>query len=555
MSNNAAKTDDSSMTDADDKTKDDNTHPKHYLMWFRRDLRIHDNTALTALCERVQSITNSEDVRLSAVYFCTPEQWQEHDNSVAQVDHIMRTLPILAQGLQQLNIPLTVYVCANFANSIQAIDELCANQNIGCVMANHEYEGNEIDRDEALTTQLAKNDIEFVRWHDQCILPPLSITTNDGDSMYKVFTPFYKKWRDTLEASQVQNHNAEPINSNAAKVSAKPIALDSITASAHNADDITSLGNKLLDNYKQSMQKKNALKYSNVDAQLEQSREDYPAGETAACQRLQDFTADDINTYNVSRDKPILQGTSHMSAYLTIGSISPRRCYIEAVKAQDKLNSNGDVENGDNENINRWISELAWRDFYRHVLVNKPRLVRHHAYKEAVDKKVNWSYDEEDFAAWCKGLTGVPLVDAAMRCLNATGFMHNRLRMVTAMFLTKDLLIDWRWGERYFMQQLVDGDFSSNNGGWQWSASTGTDSSPYFRIMNPFSQGSSHDPKAQFIKTWLPELKDVPASILHSEEKLRKQLSKGGKFADIDYPQPIVKHKDARLAAIAEFKK
>ncbi len=533
------------------ETKDaDNPSSAHYLMWFRRDLRVHDNTALTALCERAQADTDNENAQISAVFFCTPEQWQEHDNSVAQVDHIMRTLPILAQNLQPLNITLNVYVCSNFADSIKAIDELCTNQNIGCVMANHEYEGNEIDRDEALTEQLAKNNIEFIRHHDQCILPPLSITTNDGDSMYKVFTPFYKKWRDTLEASQIQSHNAEPLKTNA-KTSSKPVHLKSATASANNADAITSLGDQLLTNYRALLQKTDALKYSDSDAQLKQSREDYPAGEAAACQRLKDFTADDINNYNISRDKPILQGTSHMSAYLTIGSISPRSCYIEAAKAQEKLHGN----DSDNEDINRWISELAWRDFYRHVLVNKPRLVRHHAYKEDVDKKVDWSYDEEDFAAWCQGLTGVPLVDAAIRCLNATGFMHNRLRMVTAMFLTKDLLIDWRWGERYFMQQLVDGDFSSNNGGWQWSASTGTDSSPYFRIMNPFSQGSSHDPKALFIKTWLPELKDIPASILHSEDKIRKALKKGGSFAKVDYPTPMVKHKESRQLAIAEFKK
>ena len=526
-----------------------NTTPPHYLMWFRRDLRIHDNTALAALCARAQE----DKAQVSAVFFCTPEQWQEHDCSIAQVDHIARTLPVLAQELhEQLNITLNVYVCPDFATCIQAIDELCASQNIGCVMANHEYEGNEIDRDEQLIEQLDKQNIEFIRHHDQCILPPLSITTNDGDSMYKVFTPFYRKWRDTLEASQIQNHNAEPLSSdNADTKSLEPITLKSTTASAHNADDIEALGDTLLTEYKQALQKTDALKYSDSDAQLKQSREDYAAGETAACQRLKDFTTDDINNYDVSRDKPILQGTSHMSAYLTIGSISPRTCYIEAAKAQEKLHGN----DGDNEDINRWISELAWRDFYRHVLVNKPRLVRHHAYKEAVDKKISWSYDKEDFAAWCAGNTGVPLVDAAMRCLNATGFMHNRLRMVTAMFLTKDLLIDWRWGERYFMQQLVDGDFASNNGGWQWSASTGTDSSPYFRIMNPFSQGNSHDPKGLFIKTWLPELKDVPASILHNEDKLRKELSKSGKFANVDYPVPIVKHKDARLAAIAEFKK
>lgn len=149
----------------------------------------------------------------------------------------------------------------------------------------------------------------------------------------------------------------------------------------------------------------------------------------------------------------------------------------------------------------------------------------------------------------------MPLVDAAMRCLNATGFMHNRLRMVTAMFLTKDLLIDWRLGELYFMQQLIDGDFASNNGGWQWSASTGTDSAPYFRIMNPFSQAKTHDPDGEFIKEWLPELKDMPASILHSEDKIRKAINTDDRFRRLDYPAPMVEHKAARQLAITEFKK
>lgn len=533
------------------KTNDEKS--PQYLMWFRRDLRICDNTALAAVCERA----NDEKASVTAVTFITPKQWLEHDNSVAQVDHIARTLPILAAALQKLNINLNVYVCPRFSSSAEAIVELCQAQQITTLMANHEYEGNERDRDEQLTEQLAKEDIEFIRHHDQCVLPPLSITTNDGDSMYKVFTPFYKKWRDTLEASLVEAYEPPSVKASVQDKAgdkskdSKPLSLKAATQSANTPDSIKELLSKVLDDYKKSIKGTDANRYSDIEAQLKQSREDYPAGEEAALERLKEFAADDIENYNVSRDKPILQGTSHMSAYLTIGSISPRQCYLQASKTQDKLHGN----DSDNEDINRWISELAWRDFYRHVLVDKPKLVQHRAYKIEVDKKVDWSYNENDFAAWCSGKTGVPLVDAAMRCLNTTGFMHNRLRMVTAMFLTKDLLIDWRWGERYFLQQLVDGDFSSNNGGWQWSASTGTDSSPYFRIMNPFSQAKSHDPKGEFIKTWLPELKDVPASILHNEDKMRKALKKGGEFDKIDYPMPIVEHKAARQAAIAEFKK
>ena len=560
MSITASPTDDT----LSDSTVDSAASQPHYLMWFRRDLRLHDNTALAAICARAQAeSTRSNTIQVSALFFLTPEQWQQHDMSLVQLDHITRTLPKLAQDLQQqLNITLTVYVGAQFSDCVAAIGELCNKQQISCVMANHEYEGNEIDRDEQLAKQLAADNIEFVRWHDQCILPPKSITTNDA-SMYQVFTPFYKKWRHTLEVSSIESHKAIAVNTNKDHFAANAIALRATKAAANTVASIEKLGIATVNDYQMLLAQqvsKNTIKLSQFDteAQLAHARAAYPAGEVAACHRLDQFIADDIHNYNVSRDVPSLQATSQLSAYLTIGSLSPRHCYLQAIKALENSQANSDIantDNVDNEDINRWISELAWRDFYRHVLANKPELIRHQAYKNETDIKINWSYDKDDFQAWCAGKTGVPLVDAAMRCLNSTGFMHNRLRMVTAMFLTKDLLIDWRWGERYFMQQLIDGDFSSNNGGWQWSASTGTDAAPYFRIMNPFSQGKSHDPDGIFIKTWLPELKNVPASILHSEDKMRKLLTTSGQLIKINYPKPMVEHKAARQRVMDEFKK
>ena len=527
-------------------SSEDNLRQPHYLMWFRRDLRIHDNTALAALCERA----NENNAQVSAVFFLTPEQWHAHNMSLVQLDHITLTLPILANDLQtQLNIKLSVKVCPSFSDCVEELSALCKENTISCIMANHEYEGNEITRDKQLTTQLTKTDIQFIRWHDQCILPPKSITTND-DSMYQVFTPFYKKWRHTLEVGDIQIHKALAISNN-------KIDLKSLKMNADTSEAIKELCKNIVSDYQQHLQNNEAYKHINMDTQLDEARSAYLTGETAACHRLEAFIAEDINSYDISRDLPSLNATSQLSAYLTIGAISPRLCYLQATKALEKSygNDNDTFENSDNNDINRWISELAWRDFYRHVLVEKPALIRHQAYKHETDTKINWSYNQDDFAAWCKGKTGVPLVDAAMRCLNATGFMHNRLRMVTAMFLTKDLLIDWRLGERYFMQQLIDGDFASNNGGWQWSASTGTDSAPYFRIMNPFSQAKTHDTDAVFIKTWLPELKEIPASILHSEDKMRKLLSTSGQLVKTNYPKPMVEHKAARQLAIAEFKK
>lgn len=517
------------------------TKSPHYLIWFRRDLRLEDNTALSAICERA----HKDGAKLSAVFFITPEQWQSHDQSLCQTGHILRTLPILAKDLQnKLNITLWVSICPTFDDGIDSLTQLCRAQNISLVMANHEYEGNEITRDNDIAKKLATINIEFERHHDQCILPPNSICNGDGN-MYQVFTPFYKKWRATLDISPLTLHHPKPVDQTGAEN--LPLPENFI----HDIDKITALAKDVLSDYQKTWQKK--VEYIDVSAQLKQSRLDYPAGETAAKARLASFIADDIKRYNTGRDIPSLDATSRLSAYLTLGVISARSCYLAASKALKQAQLSDDAT--DEPDINRWISELAWRDFYRHVLVARPDLIYHHAYKKDVDGKINWSYDKDDFNAWCQGKTGVPIVDAAMKSLNATGFMHNRLRMVTAMFLTKDLLIDWRLGERYFIQQLIDGDFASNNGGWQWSASTGNDSAPYFRIMNPFSQGKSHDPEAIFIKTWLPELKDIPASILHSESKLNNALGKGGKFAKTGYPIPMVDHKSARAFAISEFKK
>lgn len=559
----------------------------HYLMWFRRDLRLHDNTALSQLCEQInqlkQTHNDASPVQLSALFVITPMQWLQHNMSLAQFDLICRTLPILADTLHnQLGMQLQVLVADTFVDSIELIEQLCRTHTITHVFANHEYEVNEQLRDQVLTDKLGTNGIKFERFHDQCILPPQSVTTNDG-GMYQVFTPFYNKWQSILDTSPPTLYNPElntnlnpdhPINmdSDGTLVSSSPTHTFTMTVSNtatseltsqnsnDNADDITPLKTrcKTAITHYQQLLIESGQSQRNLDVLLAQTRENYPAGEIWACHRLDQFIAEDIHQYDISRDQPALEATSQLSAYLAIGSISPRLCYLQACKALASANQSLSALTPSTisaqKDIQRWINELAWRDFYRHVIVARPDIVRHHAYKIATDIKVPWRYDLEDFAKWCSGITGVPLVDAAMRCLNITGFMHNRLRMVTAMFLTKDLLIDWRWGERYFMQCLIDGDFASNNGGWQWSASVGTDAAPYFRIMNPFSQAKTHDKDAIFIKTWLPELKDIPAAILHDEAKLRKALVKGGSYEHIDYPLPMVDHKAARLRAIEVFK-
>src|SRR5690606_15074128 len=253
-------------------------------------------------------------------------------------------LPLLATSLQKrLNINLTIQLCASFSDCIESLSTLCEVNDIDVVMANHEYEGNEIDRDQELTKQLAKSDIKFIRWHDQCILPPKTITTND-DSMYQVFTPFYNKWRHTLDVSSLQMHQAMAVNYQS-KISQSKTTLKTAKESANTVKDIEQLSKKAVEDYQKRLE--TALAYQHIDfvAQLEQARTAYPAGEGAARQRLEDFIADDIDNYDISRDVPNLQATSQLSAYLTIGAISPRLCYLQATKALERLQGN------DNDNF------------------------------------------------------------------------------------------------------------------------------------------------------------------------------------------------------------
>jgi deoxyribodipyrimidine photo-lyase len=244
--------------------------------------------------------------------------------------------------------------------------------------------------------------------------------------------------------------------------------------------------------------------------------------------------------YGAGRDIPSINGTSVLSPYLAAGVISPRQCLAMAV-----TQNNGTI-NGQ-EGPTTWISELTWRDFYTHVMVGFPRVSMHQPFKLKTNS-IAWRTNESDLTAWRQGKTGYPIVDAGMRQLNQTGWMHNRLRMVTAMFLSKHLLIDWRLGETYFMQRLIDGDLAANNGGWQWSASTGTDSVPYFRIFNPFSQSKRFDPDGKFIKKFCPELSDVPTAALHDAKKLSAAAR------SLDYPEFVVDHKQARERALNAFK-
>jgi deoxyribodipyrimidine photo-lyase len=261
----------------------------------------------------------------------------------------------------------------------------------------------------------------------------------------------------------------------------------------------------------------------------------YPAGEDHALQILRTFARKRMPDYASGRDLPGVSGTSGLSPYLNLGVLSPRQCLGET------LSRSG-------EGAETWLNELIWREFYKHLLVGFPRLSKGANFKQKYDV-VPWENSEEDFQAWCAGRTGYPMVDAGMRQLLETGWMHNRVRMICAMFLTKHLLIDWRRGERHFMRHLVDGDLAAKNGGWQWSSSTGTDAQPYFRIFNPWLQSKRFDREGTYIARFVPELASVPPRCLHNAKALGKEIGSRG----LDYPAPLVDHRAARERAIEVF--
>lgn len=442
------------------------------------------------------------------VYIPTLRQWRDHDWGEPKISFVLRSAESLRKNLMTLRIPLIVLKAQTFAEVPNILVDLCRELQVSSLFANREYELNERKRDEAVVEALNGEGVESSFFHDQTCIPPnaTELLTGAGQP-YSVFTPFKKKWLSLIEEQGMPSVRNRPVERELPPI---PKAVSALSS----------------------------LEEIGVDMSLHSDR--WPGGEKEALDRLKKFSSGAISRYAEDRDFPAVSGTSTLSPYLAVGAVSVRKCLAYAVRA------NGDVLSGEKNGEMTWASELIWREFYRHVLVHHPRICKYRAYREEVDK-VRWRYDEEDFGKWCAGQTGYPLVDAAMRQLNTTGWMHNRLRMVVAMFLTKHLLIDWRWGEKYFNEHLVDADFASNNGGWQWSSSTGTDAQPYFRIFNPYSQSEKFDKDGIFIKQFCPELLPLSGNAVHQPEpKHRKQCN---------YPAPIVDHKKGRERALAAFKR
>ncbi|MAY76014.1 MAG: deoxyribodipyrimidine photo-lyase [Phycisphaerae bacterium] len=472
------------------------------LMWFRCDLRTRDNTALWHACRR------STDSVVGVFTIC-PSQWlEDHDWSNARIDFLVRNLASLENDLGTLNIPLRIVQTPRFDGVEDELLKLAEETGCSALYMNREYAWNEAKRDEAVATAFMRASKEVHAFTDQVVFAPGDVLTQKGD-WYTVFTPFKKRWRDRYKDGDAPESLGRPKKQPAIDVK---------------SDDIPK-------------------KIKGADRGAPSVRPDlWKAGETHALSRLKAFIENRADDYDDRRDIPSENGTSTLSPYLSAGVLSPRQC-LEAA-----LNANGGRIDSGSKGIVTWIEELIWREFYKHVLAAFPRVSKHRAFKREMES-VRWRDDDEGFEAWREGRTGYPIVDAGMRQLAQSGWMHNRLRMVTAMFLTKHLLIDWRRGEKHFMRTLVDGDLASNNGGGQWAASTGTDAQPYFRIFNPTTQGERFDPDGVFIRKFVPELAAIRGKAIHAP-------SEAGLFesGSLDYPPPIVDHREARERALKAFK-
>ncbi|MCA9294819.1 MAG: deoxyribodipyrimidine photo-lyase [Phycisphaerales bacterium] len=467
------------------------------LMWFRGDLRVRDNPALDAACRAASKDANGGVV---AAFTICPKQWQAHDWADVRVGFMMRTLAELQDALAERNIPLRIVTTPTFAEAPKALGWLAQEVRAGALYFNDEYEINEQRRDEQVQAAFEKAGRAVHRFTDQVVFRPGEVLTKD-ERFYTVFTPFKKAWINHWREGEPPEVLGLP-----KKQPEIDVASDEIPQHVSGIDFTNDLAER------------------------------WPAGEKEAAKRLDRFVEGRLADYKDARDLYPMDGTSTLSPYLAAGAISPRQCFWGALEA-----NNNRLDSG-SKGAATWISELIWREFYRNILVGFPRVSMHQPFRTET-RSIPWRDDEEELAAWKEGRTGYPVVDAAMRCLSATGWMHNRLRMIVAMFLSKHLLLDWRLGEKHFMRSLVDGDLANNNGGWQWSASTGTDAAPYFRVFNPFLQSKRYDPKGEFIRAWVPELAGVEdGNAIHNPQ----EHAGGGLFARLDYPEPIVDHAKAR---------
>lgn len=462
------------------------------IVWFRRDLRLSDHLALHAAVSSGQPII--------PLFIFDPAILKSDRLSAARLDFMLAALVSLDESLKGYGQRLIV----RMGEPLAVLHALIQETGADALYFNLDYTPSARRRDESVMRELG---VRVETFHDRLLVAPHEITTATG-GIYTVYTPFKNRWR-TLE-----KRHESPVE--------YTLSPDSFYAGSLESDAIPSPG---------------ALHHSS-------SVKLPPVSEGAARARLDEFTRRKIYGYGEGRNllanpfDDARNGTSSLSPYIRFGLISLRQARQAAAEAYIATRSEAY-----RESVTTWMDEIIWHEFYTHVLWHFP-----YAASANFNRKydpVEWRHAPDELQTWQDGQTGFPVVDAAMRQLNETGWMHNRARMIVASFLTKDLLIDWREGERYFMQRLLDGDQAANNGGWQWAAGTGTDAQPYFRIFNPVSQSQKFDPEGVFIRHWVPELRDVPQKYIHEPWRMEKPPR--------DYPPPMVDHGYARDRTLKAF--
>ncbi|WP_223670618.1 cryptochrome/photolyase family protein [Kangiella shandongensis] len=449
------------------------------IVWFRQDLRVGDNPALFHAAEKGSVV---------GIYVEATEQRKKHHDSAAKIGFTYDSLIELRSELNNLNIPLHIVKATTYDDQIDKLKEWTAKLSAASVYFNNEYPLNEKNRDNKAEVTLTECGINFERFNGDLAVEPGTIKNKQGKP-YKVFTPYKKAWVEQHKSIQIEPYKAP------------------------------------------GKQSYNVGKQETFDFSMSYRGDLWQPGAKAALGKLKAFLGK-VDKYKAARDIPSVAGTSLLSPYLAIGALSVRQC-IYALR---------DHYSGDEEKLygDKWLSELVWREFYRQILIDKPTMAKHRPFNP--DAKEIWVSNHRAFEAWKEGRTGFPMIDAAMRQLNQTGWMHNRLRMNAAMFLNKLCLVDWRWGEKYFMQQLIDGDFASNNGGWQWCSSTGADGAPYFRIMSPLSQSKRFDEKGGFIRKFVPELEALDNKSIHEPNSEQRK--------ECGYPEPVINYKESRQRAL-----
>jgi deoxyribodipyrimidine photo-lyase len=467
------------------------------LFWFRRDLRDHDNAGL------YHALKSS--VRVYGVFVFDRDILDRLPSKAdRRVEFIWEAVAELKAALQKAGGDLIV----RHAVAATEIPRLAIELGVTAVFTNEDYEPAARVRDGKVAESLRREGIDFRPFKDTVIFEKEEVLTQAGGT-FSVFTPYKNAWLKRLTDFHL---TAYPV-ANYIKALAKP-------PKAAPMPSLESMG----------------FARTNIKTLL-------PMGMSGAAQ-LRDEFVDRLEDYKAARDFPAVKGVSYLSTHNRFGTISIRElaglAYAETLRRK-------------NIGAETWLSELIWRDFYFQILWHHPHVAKS-AFRPEYDA-IRWPNDEALFQAWCEARTGYPIIDAAMRQINQSGYMHNRLRMIAASFLTKDLLIDWRQGEKYFADNLNDFDLSANNGGWQWAASTGCDAQPYFRIFNPVTQSERFDPQGKFIRRYLPELENVPDKFIHAPWTLPPQDQRAlGVVVGRDYPAPIVDHAVQREKALALYK-